>query len=424
MLQTTQALAGTAVPGPFKPDVNAYYPATQPAIGTVVPGSFTIISDNFKMPQTWKSSLALDAKLPYGLKGTLEGIYNKDFNSAFFANEGLKGGAPMNIAGYPDNRIIYPTANKDKYYQLIDSKGAITTSAGTGNGVSPIVMENAKGGYYFSVTAKLEKSFEKGFSAMIALTHSQAKNLVDGSGDQPFSAWSGNSNVDGSNVQNMSYASYVTPTKLISSVSYRYEYLKNMATSISLFYEGGAQGRFSYTYNSNIVRDGGALNLIYVPKDASEITFVDQTVNGALWTAAQQSTAFFAYVDQDKYLKTRKGQYAERNGAITPWRNAFDVKVTQDFFIKVAGKRNTIQVSLDILNVGNMINKNWGLADYYNQSAILVNTNNANVVSGGTVKPTFRLNPYNNAMITNTYSNNIGPGSTYSMQLGIRYIFN
>jgi hypothetical protein len=197
-----------------------------------------------------------------------------------------------------------------------------------------------------------------------------------------------------------------------------------MATSISLFYEGGAQGRFSYTYNSNIVRDGGALNLIYVPKDASEITFVDQTVNGALWTAAQQSTAFFAYVDQDKYLKTRKGQYAERNGAITPWRNVFDVKVTQDFFIKVAGKRNTIQVSLDILNVGNMINKNWGLADYYNQSAILVNTNNANVVSGGTVKPSFRLNPYNNAMITNTYSNNIGPGSTYSMQLGIRYIFN
>ena len=424
MLQTTQALTGTSVPGPFKPEINAYYPATQPAIGTVVPGSFTIISDNFKMPQTWKSSLALDAKLPFGLKGTLEGIYNKDFNSAFFANEGLKGGVPMNIAGYPDNRIIYPVATKDKYYQLIDAKGAITTSAGTGNGVSPIVMENAKGGYYYSLTAKLEKSFEKGFSAMIAITHSEAKNLVDGSGDQPFSAWSGNSNVNGSNVQDMSYASYVTPTKLISSISYRHEYLKKMATSFSLFYEGGAQGRFSYTYNSNIVRDGGALNLIYVPKDASEITFVDQTVNSVVWTAAQQSTAFFAYVDQDKYLKTRKGQYAERNGAITPWRNAFDVKVTQDFFIKVAGKRNTIQVSLDILNVGNLINKNWGLADYYNQSAILVNTNNSLVVAGGSVKPAFRLNPYNNAMITNTYSNNIGPGSTYSMQLGIRYIFN
>jgi len=425
MLQTTQTYTGISVPGPFKPEINAYYPTTQPAAGTLVPGSFTIISKDFKMPQTWKSSLAFDAKLPFGLKGTLEGIYNKDFNSAFFKNEGLKYvGVPMNIAGYPDNRIIYPVATKDKYYQLIDAKGNITTAAGTGNGVTPIVMENAKGGYYYSVTAKLERSFDKGFFAMIAVTHSEAKNLVDGSGDQPFSAWSGNSNVNGSNSKEMSYTSYVTPTKLISSVSYRREYLKSMATSFSLFYEGGAQGRFSYTYSSNIVRDGGALNLIYVPKDPSEITFVDQTVNGTVWTAAQQSASFFAYVDQDKYLKTRKGQYAERNGAVTPWRNTFDLKVTQDFFIKVGGKRNTLQLSLDILNVGNLLNKSWGLADYYNQSSILVNTNNSSVVAGGAVKPTFRLNPYNNAMLSNTYSNNVGYGSTYSMQLGIRYIFN
>ncbi len=434
MLQTTQLFTGTSVPGPFKPEINAYYPTTQPAIGTVVPTSFTIISDNFKMPQTWKSSIALDAKLPFGLKGTLEGIYNKDFNSAFFANEGIKGGAPMNIAGYPDNRIIYPytstATNGNKYYQLVSTDGKTVTTGlpAGGNGVTPIVMENANGGYYYSVTAKLEKSFEKGFSAMIAITHSEAKNLVDGSGDQPFSSWSGNSNVNGSNSKELSYASYVTPTKLISSISYRIEYLKSMATSFSLFYEGGAQGRFSYTYSSNFVRDGGALNLLYVPKNASEITFVDQTVtvNGApsLWTAAAQSTAFFAYVDQDKYLRTRLGKYTERNGAVTPWRNTFDMKVTQDFFIKVGGKRNTIQLSLDILNLGNLINKNWGLADYYNQSSILVNTNNSSVVAGGTVKPTFRLNPYNNAMISNTYSNSISYGSTYSMQLGIRYIFN
>jgi len=431
MLQTTQTYTGTSVPGPFKPEINAYYPTTQPTPGTLVPGSFTIISKDFKMPQTWKSSLALDAKLPFGLKGTLEGIYNKDFNSAFFKNNGLKDvGVPMNIAGYPDHRIIYPVATKDKYYQLIDAKGNITTSTGIGSAVSPIVMENTKGGYYYSVTAKLEKSFDKGFFAMIAVTHSEAKNLVDGGGDQPFSAWTGNNAVNGSNTKVMSYASYVTPTKVISSISYRREYLKSMATSFSLFYEGGAQGRFSYTYSSSIVRDGGANNLIYIPKDASEITFVDykDSKTGALiWTAAEQSEAFFAYVDQDKYLKKRKGQYAERNGAVTPWRNTFDLKVTQDFFIKVGGKRNTLQVSLDILNVGNLLNKNWGLADYYNQNNILVNTNNATmgtVVNGKLLQPEFRLNPYNNAKITNTFSNTLGYGSTYSMQLGIRYIFN
>jgi hypothetical protein len=96
----------------------------------------------------------------------------------------------------------------------------------------------------------------------------------------------------------------------------------------------------------------------------------------------------------------------------------------QEFFVKVAGKRNTIQVSLDILNVGNLINKDWGIADFYNQNNILIPANSASIVAGGTVRPTFKLNPYNNAMLKQTYSNTLGYGSTYSMQLGIRYIFN
>lgn len=430
MLQTTMTYSGAAVPGPFSPEVSTYYPATQPAVGTIIPSTFTMISDNFKMPQTWKSSLALDAKLPWGVKGTLEGIYNKDFNTAFFVNRGLKDPTPLNIAGYPDNRMVYPTTNAAKFYNL-HTNGVIPAAPAVGTtGVAPIVLENAKGGYYYSVTAKLEKSFDQGFAAMIAYTHSEAKNLVDGAGDQASSAWNGNANVNGANSRELSHTSYVTPDKLIASVSYRLEYFKAAATTFSMFYEGGAPFRYSYVYSSNIVRDGaGSNNLIYVPKDASEITFVDQTVKNndginVLWTAAAQSAAFFEFVDQDKYLSTRKGMYAERNGAVMPWRNQFDVKVMQEFFVNVAGKRNTIQVSLDILNAGNLLNKDWGKMQSFNQNNILVNANNSSVVSGGTVKPTFRLNPYNSEMLKTTYRDNISFGSTYSMQLGIRYIFN
>lgn len=431
MIQTTQTYSGATVPGAFNPDPRAYYPQTQPPSGTIVPQTFTIISDDFKMPQSWKSSIALDAKLPWGIKGTLEGLYNSDINTAFFVNKGLKPGSPLNIAGYPDNRMVYPSTtsatNGTKYYQTISSDGKTVTTGlpAGGNGVSPIVLTNEKGGYYASVTAKLEKSFENGFYGLIAYTHSEAKNLVDGAGDQASSAWNGNANVNGANSVEKSYTSYVTPDKVIANVSYRYEYLKYMATTVSVFYEGGAPSRFSYVYSSNIVRDGaGSNNLIYVPNDPSEITFVDQTVSGAVWTAASQSEAFFNYVNQDKYLKTRKGQYAERNGAVLPWRNQFDLKAMQEFFITVGGKRNTIQVSLDILNVGNLLNKNWGIADFYNQNNILVNANNSSMVAGGTVKPTFRLNPYNNEMLKTTYRDNVGYASTYSMQLGIRYIFN
>ncbi|NEW85250.1 MAG: TonB-dependent receptor [Mariniphaga sp.] len=434
MVQTTMLYQGVGnTPGPFSPDPKAYYPTTQPTAGTIIPSTFTIISNDFKMPQTWKSSLALDAKLPLGLKGSLEGIYNKDINTAFFVNTGIKGGVPMNIAGYPDNRIVYPVKVTDKYYQT-QTNGIIPAIVGKESGMSPIVLENRSKGYYYSLTAKLEKSFSKGFYGMVAYTHSMAKNLVDGSGDQASGAWSGNANVNGANSEEMSYASYVVPDRLVANVSYKFEYLKSMATTVSVFYEGSAQGRFSYVYSTNVVRDGASSNnLIYVPKDASEITFVDQTVtykdpSGAstnnLWSAAAQSASFFNYVDQDKYLKSRKGQYAERNGALLPWRNNFDAKIMQEFFVKVGGKRNTIQVSLDILNVGNFINKNWGTADLYNQNNILVPANNSSVIAGGTVKPTFKLNPYNSGMLTNTFRDNISYTSTYSMQLGIRYIFN
>ncbi len=424
MLQTTQntgSATGT-VPYPFNPDPRAYYPATQPAAGTVLPTSPTVIDPDFKLPQTWKTSLGVEAELPWGLRGSLEGIYNKDVNAAFWRNEGLKDASAqqLNISGYPDNRLIYPS-NNDKYFNVVNPS---TGQPGAGaRAITPIVLGNEKGGYYYSVTAKLEKTFDRGFYGMVAYTRSGAKNLVDGFGDQAFSAWQNNPNVNGANSVERAYAGYVMPNKVIANVSYRIEYLKSMASTISLFYDGGAQGRFSYVYNSNIVRDGaGSQNLIYVPKDPSEITFVDQTVKGTVWTAQQQSDAFFAYIDQDKYLSSRKGMYAERNGAIMPWVNTFDLKFMQEFFLNVSGKRNTLQVSFDILNVGNLLNSKWGNQFRYNQGNILVPANVNNVSS--TVRPTYRLNPYNDQMLKETFSKNIGYSSTYSMQIGVKYIFN
>lgn len=425
MVQTTQTYSGAAVPANvtgFNPDPAAYYPNPQPAAGTLVPGTFTIIDPDFKMPQTWKTSLALDAKLPFGIKGSLEGIYNKDINTAFFVNEGLKDPKLNGVWNYPDQRLIYPNANVDKYYNL--HTGGVILPNGT-SGVSPIVMVNRKGGYYYSLTAKLEKSFGFGLYAMIAYTHSEAKNLVDGSGDQPSSAWTGNANVNGANSAELSYTNYVNPDRIVSTLSYRIEYLKHAATSVSLIYEGASMGRFSYVYSSNIVRDGaGSNNLLFVPEYPSQINFVNQTVNGVVWTAQEQKDAFFAYIEQDDYLRSRKGKYAERNGALMPWRNNIDVKIMQDFFVNVGGKRNTIQISLDILNVGNLLNSNWGIAQSVNQSNILSPTNVSSIVVGGNVKPTYRLNPFNNEILKSTYSNNLSYFSTYSMQLGLRYIFN
>jgi hypothetical protein len=174
----------------------------------------------------------------------------------------------------------------------------------------------------------------------------------------------------------------------------------------------------------DINRDGTNFDLIYIPRNASEIEFEQQTVNGVTYTPRQQSDLFFAYIEQDKYLRKHKGQYAERNGATFPWRNQVDLKLLQDLFVNVGKNRNTVQFSLDIFNFGNLLNPNWGKLKTVNTPSILLLSNANSLVPGGTVKPRFRLATDRGNLVTSTYRDNVSVFSTYFMQFGLRYIFN
>ncbi|MBC8051855.1 MAG: carboxypeptidase regulatory-like domain-containing protein [Sphingobacteriaceae bacterium] len=431
LLQFTQTFdSQVKTPGAFNPDPNAYRPTTQPAAGTAIGSTYTLFANDFKMPQTWKSSLAVDAKLPFGFVGTLEGIFNNDINVVNFRNANLVNPVPLNITGYPDNRLFYPVGN-DRFINLITTGSAVydparLTSSG---GFAPIVVENAKkGSYYWSVTGKLDKQFRKGLFASLAYTKSNAQSYYDGSGDQPGSAWSATSFLNGANAPELGYSSYVTPDRVVATLSYRKEYFKHLASSVSFFYSGSPGNRFSYTYSSDFNRDGVNADLIYIPKDASEINFVPVTVgsgaNAVVYTAQQQSEMFFRYIDQDKYLSAHKGEYAERNGGKQPWRNQVDFKFIQDIFVNTAGKRNTLQFSLDVMNLGNLLNKNWGLQLTNNQRSILTPRNVNDLTPGGATKPTFTFNADRGLLPATTFRNLETILSTYYMQFGLRYIFN
>jgi hypothetical protein len=243
--------------------------------------------------------------------------------------------------------------------------------------------------------------------------------------------------VNNANDPSLSYANYVVPHRVVGSLSYRKEYFNHFGTSISLFYEGSIYGRFSYTYatsgtgtSGDINRDGQTNDLIYIPRDASEITFVPQTVgtggDAITYTAQEQSDAFFAYMEQDEYLREHKGGYAERNGAKYPWRNQFDLRIAQDLFTDIGGKKNTLQFTVDIFNFGNLINKDWGAVKVVNASGILVPiTNSVNALTpGGTAKPEFRLATDRGKLVSETFRDNNSIVSTYYIQFGLRYTFN
>jgi outer membrane receptor protein involved in Fe transport len=438
-------------PGPFNPDPRAYLPATAPAAGTSIPSSVSAIDPNFKFPQTWKSSLAVDIKLPFGIVGTLEGIYNKDLIVALGRNPNLVTPTPLNIKDstgkliYPDTRPIYPISNTQKFLNPLTSAGQ-PSATGT-SAFNPVDLYNKHEGYYWSLMAKIDKQFSKGLFLSVAYVKSKAKVLFDGNGDQLLNTWSLTQIVNNSNDPELSYANYVVPDRVIATVSYRREYLKHLGTTVSLFFEGSISNRFSYTYSSDFNRDGQNNDLIYIPANASEISFADQTYGtgstAVTYTARQQSDLFFRYIEQDKYLSAHKGQYAERNGAKYPWRNQVDVKFAQDIFASIGKKRNTLQFTLDIFNFGNMLNKSWGIfrtANVGATGALLVPrnvTNTANIslnVNGvatsvpaftptGTTKPYFSLVSDRNVPITSTFRDVNTISSTYYMQFGLRYIF-
>lgn len=423
--QVTQTWQGRQnTPGPFSSDPQRYVPdisVQQPGL----PAITSVLSKDFKMPQTWKSSIGLDAHLPVGITGTVEVLYNKDINAIVFNDANLVVPKPLNIAGYPDNRLVYPAANNQRFINPLNADGMPDV-----NGNSPfnaVVVGNSSRGYYWSATFQLERKFSNSFSMSAAYIKSIAKNLNDGDGDQTLSALYAKPTVNGINTPELGYAGYVSPNRVVASLIYRKRYFKKFEISAGLVYQGAVDGRFSYTYAQDFNHDGTNKSLIYVPRNPSEITFVPLTVNQpgrVTYTAAQQSNAFFNYVDQDKYLWTRKGSYAERNGATLPWRNQWDFKLTHDFILSNKVVKHTIQLSWDVFNVGNLLNRNWGLKKLVNTSSILVPANLPDVKPGGNTKPVFQLATVGGRLITDTFKNDVSLNSTYSMQVGVRYLFN
>ncbi|MDR2026014.1 MAG: TonB-dependent receptor [Prevotellaceae bacterium] len=424
MLQQTMIYSGADVPGKFDPDPKKYLPNPQPAAGTSIPtGGFTIMDPDFKMPSNWKASLAADIKLPYGFKASVEAIYGRDINPVVVYKDGLVDPVAMNISGYPDHRMMYLAGNA-KFVHKLNSAGQLDPTTANNAGATPLFVTNynKNTGYYTSLTFRLEKTLWQGLSGMIAYTRSQAKSFHDGGGDQMYSLWNGYATVNGSNTPELGYASYVTPNSLIGSLAYKY---KDFA--VSLFYRGSNDGRTSYYYTSNIVNDGASsVNLIYVPKNPGEIQFVEKTVNGITYSAREQSDAFFKYIEQDPYLKKRKGMYAEKNALVYPWSHQFDLKITQNFVVNVGKTKNTLQAGMDIANVGNLFNSDWGSRWQVNQNQLLIMTNAAQVTPTGNVIPTFQMNHIagTGELPTETFRKTVGYSSTFSIQFSLRYFFN
>ena len=195
-----------------------------------------------------------------------------------------------------------------------------------------------------------------------------------------------------------------------------------MATTFSIFYTAQPQERYSYRYGGDINGDGQSNDVMYIPKDPSEISFVEgATLNGKTYTAQQQSDAFFAFINNDKYLKDHKGEYMKKYGATLPWNHSLDLRVLQDFILRKSSAKHTIQVSLDVINLLNLLNSDWGYKYNYTFGTFQ-DMGILGVPTGfSQAAPKFTFDP---GGPTKGYQPNYSTTSTWGIQLGLRYIFN
>jgi outer membrane receptor protein involved in Fe transport len=386
----------------FNPNPDAYRSTFTPTPGVLASGANIVMTDpDFKFPQVWRSNLAFDKKIGRGWLLTVDLLYTKDINAVIMRNANQKA-TNGNLTG-PDTRPRFVATADRKLYANIGTA---------------IILENTSKGESGSMTFQLQKTATKGFYGGIAYTYSHANDVTANPGSQATSVWNSNAAVGTQNSLELYSSQYVMPHRIVGDLSYRIEYLNHLATTISLFGELNKQRNYSYTYNGDVNNDGNSsTDLMYISKD---VLFVNQTASGSnpARTAAEQAAAWNQFVDNTPYLRQNQGTYAGRNSAYLPWLAKVDARILQDIYVTAGRRKHTIQVSADILNVGNLLNKMWGVQQSVTTSSPLVFKGyDANG------RPTFNLQQISGQLVTTPFQNTLSIFSTWGLQLGVRYIF-
>jgi hypothetical protein len=291
------------------------------------------------------------------------------------------------------------------------------------------VLTNRNGAYNKSATFKLEKPVSKGLWGYVAYTAADAQDFMD-AGSIASGSWQSALSTTNNNDLPLSISSNLVRNRIVGLLGYRLDYgnKKGGATTFTLGYVGSQNNPFSYIVAGDLNGDRVSNNdLVFVPLKGSDIRFSTLTVgSGATavtYTEAQQQAAFDKFIDQDPYLSTRRGQYAERNALALPFLHRFDLSVAQDLFVKIGGKRNAFQIRADILNFGNMLNNKWGVSQRAGAPQLLnFVSRDANNV------PSYRLATQRDAggvtyLAKDTYQFNSSVFDVWTAQLGIRYTF-
>ncbi len=389
------------------------FPAAAPILtqdSSTLAQSFDLnaMDPDFKWPQVWTTNVAVDQQLPWNMLGTLEFIYSKDINAVFMRNADLV--APVGTIPGPDGRPFYG--------------GAGNNELNPDGGAGIYVIDNKDEGYSANLTGQLRKQFGANLDVMLAYSYTQARNNLK-STEIASVLWQ-NQPVQGDpNNPELSYSEFGQRHRIVGGATWAKNWSEHTRTSIGMFLEigegnrfaGAGGNRYSFIYSGDVNGDGaGGNDLIYIPANQGEILFDPYSPpGGGSVTPQEQWDQLDAFIGQDKYLSSHRGQIAERFGAVNPWYQNVDVRILQDFGFRTGARSQRFQLSLDVQNFLNLVNSGWGVRKVASAQATSPLTLVRFDVNGAPV--------FNYTGPEQTYIDDPSLFSRWRAQLGLRWFF-
>lgn len=411
--------AGSWTNYPFNPKPEAYKPANvtgAPAASV----DLAVTDPNFKFPQTWRTNVAIDQRVFWGMIATAEYIYNKDVNGVSYINANLP--ASQSAFTGVDSR---PRWTGTSCVATGNPTGSCVTRINNaiGNAITQnIVLGNQNDSNSSNFAVSITRPLKNGVTFKAAYSYGTSQNTVD-PGSIASGSWTGNAIVRDPNNPVVSNSSNMPLYRFFINASYTKKWFKWGATTVSGYFTIYPGGQNSYIFAADANGDSATNDLIYIPRNTAEMNFVQFTSSGVTFTPADQAAAFDAFISQDKYLSAHRGAYAERNAVFYPSVKRMDLSFMQDIYWKIGSSRHSGQIRLDILNFGNMLNKNWGIGYSMYQNRIL--TNPAADANGAL---SYRLATVSTSsgpqLISKTYLRTAGSSDVYTLMLSFRYGFN
>ncbi|MBR4481630.1 MAG: TonB-dependent receptor [Prevotella sp.] len=374
------------------------YPMTvSPEDGTV-PSSICGVDPDFKMPQVWKTSVAIDYQIPvsFPFTATVEAIFNKTINGVCISDWAIPSVGGFARFNGIDNRPIYPS--------------------GFRTNTKAFMLENTSKGYGWSANVTLNAQPAEWLSLMAAYTHTVSKEITGMPGSAAESAFTYVPTVEGPNNIRLHNSQYVTPDRLVASATLH----DKCGNHYSFIYEAWRGGyNYSYMMQNDMNSDGYNYDAVYIPNDnevgvgTGEFRFVSQ----------DDMTRFMDYVHNDSYLSSHQGEYSEPYSVYSPWVHRIDFGYKHDFKVNYGKTKHCLQLSFDMKNVLNFFNSAWGVQKYLNpaigQEARILKYEGVDAQGYATFST-----PSSISGATETWTPNYALSQCWYASVGIKYFFN